>query len=431
MRVACRRGGRRARAPIARAARPSPHKRDVSDRAEACALARRRTTRWSIAGRGRGAIQLYVRAPPRTSSCFGAPGRHGPVLGLGAGAVMRLARGRRRAHGGGVSDAARARSRLWCALGSVHAAAGAAAMAAGILSVALALAGFAILSLVWLVLAAAIGVLLVVAVLVRLTVALPQIVAEADTPAALTAVAATAVLGSRLVLLGSARLAVGALAASFVAWLVLLPAVVGHWRTPTRGVHFLLCVATQSLAALGAALTIDLRAPWLGALALAAWLLGLVFYVVVLHAFSWRELREGAGDQWVLVGALAISALAAGELVKASHAAAWSASTTGALRSAALALVGLTLAGFAALVGAEVRWPRLAFDVRRWSTAFPLGMTAAASMTAASVARVAPLDLAGRVLVWPAFAVSSVLLVAWARRLAHAPRASRTIASYS
>ena len=110
-------------------------------------------------------------------------------------------------------------------------------------------------------------------------------------------------------------------------------------------------------------------------------------------------------------GALAISALAAGELMKASAALGWEPSLRDVLRSATLALLALAWAGYAVLVICEVRWPRLRFDVRRWSTAFPLGMTAAATMTAASTSAPDGLCAIGIASTWPAGAVCAVLLL--------------------
>lgn len=47
------------------------------------------------------------------------------------------------------------------------------------------------------------------------------------------------------------------------------------------------------------------------------------------------------------------------------------------------------LGWYVVLAVAEVRRPRLAYDVRRWATVFPLGMAAGASLSTASAAHVA------------------------------------------
>ncbi|MFD0327932.1 hypothetical protein ACFQZC_06055 [Streptacidiphilus monticola] len=56
------------------------------------------------------------------------------------------------------------------------------------------------------------------------------------------------------------------------------------------------------------------------------------------------------------------------------------------------------------LLAAEMRRPRLRFDVRRWATVFPLGMTAVAALTAAAVTGWTWLHGLGTVLLWIAAA---------------------------
>ena len=79
-------------------------------------------------------------------------------------------------------------------------------------------------------------------------------IAEARSPAALTAVAGTAVLGSRLALLAVPVAAYALLAVALCLWAGLLGPVLRHWSTPTVGVSFVLTVATESLAVLAALL---------------------------------------------------------------------------------------------------------------------------------------------------------------------------------
>jgi hypothetical protein len=49
----------------------------------------------------------------------------------------------------------------------------------------------------------------------------------------------------------------------------------------------------------------------------------------------------------------------------------------GALEDIATGLWVLTMLWLVVLLLADVRWPRLEYDARRWSTVFPLGMYAA------------------------------------------------------
>jgi hypothetical protein len=49
---------------------------------------------------------------------------------------------------------------------------------------------------------------------------------------------------------------------------------------------------------------------WVTYAGLGLFVLGLGQYVIVLYRFDWRQLAGGAGDLWVLGGALAISSRA-------------------------------------------------------------------------------------------------------------------------
>ncbi|MFD4183866.1 tellurite resistance/C4-dicarboxylate transporter family protein [Rhodococcus sp. NPDC058514] len=306
------------------------------------------------------------------------------------------------------------------ALGAVPPAAGAAAMASGIVSVALHLAGIEWFSIFWLVIGVVIWTMLVGIFFARLIGDRARWVGEADTPAALTAVAATTVLGTRVALLGGDTIAVVALGVAVIVWVVLMPAVISYWTGPTAGAYFLLCVATEGLAVLGATLAVELPAPGLTAVAVAVSVLGLIAYGLVLSRFSFAQFKTGAGDQWVCTGALAISGLAAGRLITATESAGWSGWPTTAIRIAAIVIVVLDLTGYLALAVCEVRWPRPGFDIRRWSTAFPMGMTAAATITVGTAIGQPWLRTVGLVLIWPAVAVCLILLIASARQLVSA-----------
>ncbi len=76
--------------------------------------------------------------------------------------------------------------------------------------------------------------------------------------------------------------------------------------------------AHESLAVLAAALAAREHDRWLLYAALAPFLLGLAFYVVVIARFDPRQLGVGHGDHWITGGALAISTLAAGRITLAA-----------------------------------------------------------------------------------------------------------------
>lgn len=291
-------------------------------------------------------------------------------------------------------------------------AAGAAVMATGIVSVGLHLTGYEVLSRIALVLGCVAWLGLAAAFAVRLLRERTRWVAEAGTPGALTAVAATTVLGTRFSTLGWQQLAEALLALAALLWPVLLVLVVGHWKRRMPGAVFLGCVATQGLAVLGATLAAAEATAWLAHTALVLFWLGLVLYGFALACFDLRQVTEGLGDHWVAGGAMAISALAGSKLLAADSARLylWNNDDHDVLRKVTVALLVLDLAWYAVLLVAEVVRPRLSYDVRRWATVFPMGMTAAATLSVAAAVDVSWLEIPGEVLLW--IAVAAWLAVA-------------------
>ncbi|TYC66700.1 hypothetical protein EH183_41560 [Streptomyces sp. CB01881] len=187
------------------------------------------------------------------------------------------------------------------------------------------------------------------------------------------------------------------------------------------GAAFLICVATQGLAVLAAVLAPQAgdRLAWA---ALVLFLLGLGLYVDALVRFDLRQLAVGAGDHWVAGGAMAISALAASKLLASGT---WSGTAHTALRTTTLVLLGIALGWYLVLACFEAARPRLHYDLRRWSTVFPLGMTAGAALSTAAAARVSWLDPLGRVLLWIAAAVWLLTAYGAVRRVARAAGEAR------
>lgn len=276
-------------------------------------------------------------------------------------------------------------------------AAGAAVMAAGILSVGLHLIGQGALSIAALVFAAALWLVLAADFTARLLGDRRRFHAEADTPAALTAVAATAVLGSRIAVLGWQPVALALLALAAALWPGLLIAVLRHWGHRMPGAAFLVCVATQGLAVLAGTLATTTGHDWLGRAALAAFCLGLLLYVEALVRFDFREVASGAGDHWVAGGALSITALAGSDLTASPL---WTGWAHQGLRAVTLVTLGLSLSWYVVLLAAEALHPRTRYDVRRWASVFPLGMTATACLSVAAPAGVGWLRPLGTVLLW-------------------------------
>jgi tellurite resistance protein TehA-like permease len=279
-------------------------------------------------------------------------------------------------------------------------------MATGIVSVGLHLAGAETVSRVALAMACIAWLALAADFVLRLVGERRRWVTEAESPAALTAVAATAVLGTRIAALGRQTLAEALLALAALLWPVLLVLVIRHWKRRMPGSVFLCCVATQGLAVLAATLAAAESTAWLARTALVLFWLGLVLYGLALTRFEPREVFKGAGDHWIAGGALAISALAGANLLAADSGRLylWNDDDRDVLRTATVTLLVLDLAGYLVLLAAEAARPRPGYDMRRWSTAFPMGMTAAAVLSVASAVDVRWLRVPGQVLVWVAVA---------------------------
>ncbi|AVH56976.1 MULTISPECIES: tellurite resistance/C4-dicarboxylate transporter family protein [Streptomyces] len=286
-------------------------------------------------------------------------------------------------------------------------ASGAAVMATGVISVGLHQTGYETLSRIALALAAVAWLALAADFAVRLVRDPQRWLREAGTPPGLTAVAATTVLGTRVSALGWHEVAEALMALSAVLWPVLLVVLARqHRERRMAGGVFLLCVAPQGLSVLGATLAMAVGAEWLAHAALVLFWLGLVMYGVALAHFDLREVVRGAGDQWIAGGALAVSALAGARLIDAHHVNPylWNDDDQGVLRTVTVALLVLYLVCYVVLLVAEVVWPRPRYDVRRWATVFPMGITAVATLAVATALGISWLKGPGQVLLWVAVA---------------------------
>jgi tellurite resistance protein TehA-like permease len=321
----------------------------------------------------------------------------------------------------GRPDHASGAARALDSLRAVPPGAGAAVMATGILSVGMRLTQHDVLSAVLLTIAAALWVVLALAFAVQLGYDRAGWQASAANPPALTAVAATCVLGTRISLAGRQSLALALLAVAAVAWPWLLVSVMRHWKRPEPGAVFLVCVATQSLAVLGGTLALAGSGDWLARAALVVGCLGVVLYAEALVRFDFRQVFTGAGDHWVAAGALAISALAGSKLTASPL---WTGDAHRALRAATLILLALDLAWYAVLAAAETARPRPHYDLRRWSTVFPLGMTAVATLSTGQAAHVSWLHGLGTVLLWIAAAVWLLTAAGWLASVVRRQRAA-------
>jgi tellurite resistance protein TehA-like permease len=289
---------------------------------------------------------------------------------------------------------------------------GAIVMGTGIVATALAQDGSAILADTLFALAAATWLWLAASVLQRTRYDRRGLRDDAASPLALTGVAATAVLGGWLAESGASTVGVILLAAAALLWLGLIVPVLRGCSAPTSGSTLLVPVSTEALAVLCAELGRSTGAKWLVPAALAPFLAGLAFYLVAIARFDLRQLVLARGEHWIAGGALAISSMAAGRIALAAHHAHVLTGLVGALRVLGAVTWVAAIAWLPVLLTAEVLAPRPGYDVRRWSTVFPVGMYAACSFTSGAALRAPAITSFARVWVWIALAVWAGVLVA-------------------
>lgn len=301
-------------------------------------------------------------------------------------------------------------------LGAVPPASGAVVMGTGIVSIDLTVGGHETLSRALLALTALVWVGLGLLVGGRVLVDRPRARLEAASPASLTGIAGTAVLGARVALLGWHAIGAALLAIALCLWLALVPRVLRAWAVPTVGVSFVLAVSTESLAVLAAVLAARQRIEWLALASLVALAAGIVAYSFVLARFDLRQLLVGRGDHWVAGGALAIATLACGRVSEAARAIGSLHSLADGLGVTSLALWAAAAIWLPGLLAGELACRRLSYDARRWSTVFPVGMYAACSFVVGDVEGIGGLVDFARVWTWVAFAFWLLVFAALLRR---------------
>lgn len=289
-------------------------------------------------------------------------------------------------------------------------------MGSGVVSIDLSADRQVVLSAILLWFAAAVWLLLAIVLGGPLVYQRGRFAREASSPVSLTASAATAVLGTRLVVQDYRVAAAALLVVAGIAWGLFVMPVLRHWETPTTGISFVLSVATEGLAVIGATLAVAYRAGWLVIVAVLFLLLGLACYVFTVGRFDLGQLLSGHGDHWVAGGALAISVLAAGKVAAAAGALGLFRPQHQVLTTGTLVLWCLAMAWLFPLVSCEIIRPRLRYDVRRWATVFPLGMYAACSFAVGQVTGMTGITGFARVWTWVAFTVTLVVLAGLLRR---------------
>ncbi|NMO49969.1 hypothetical protein HH310_02000 [Actinoplanes sp. TBRC 11911] len=290
-------------------------------------------------------------------------------------------------------------------------------MTCGVLSINLLNDHQRVLSVIMMWFTAAVWVFLTVVLAPPLAVHYGRLWREAAPPAVLTIVAATAALGTRLALGGQRTVAAALLVLTAVGWAALSGPVLRRWATPTVGISFLVSVSADSVALLSGTLAVPFGARWLCVAAFLLVLLGLCLYTFAAARFDPRQLLTGRGDHWILGGALAISALSAASATRAAATLGVFPQHHHALTVGTLVLWCVAMAWLPVLIVVEILRPRPNLDLRRWATAFPIGMYAACSFTVGAVAGIGGIVEFARVWTWVAFAFTLVLLVGLAQRI--------------
>ncbi len=253
-----------------------------------------------------------------------------------------------------------------------------------------------------------------------------------------TFVAATDVLGTRLVGGGHHAVALAALAVGWGAWIVLgyvVPwtAVVGRARRPliadANGTWFIWVVASQSVAVLAAGLegvTTSGRSE-IALLAVFSWSVGVFLYAAVGIFVAARllvyDLRPADLTQpyWVAMGSAAISVVAGARIVEMTDAPTVDA-TRGLVAGASVLFWSFATWLIPPLLAAG--WWRhvrhripLRYDFTWWSVVFPLGMYGVAGEYLGQADHLPALENIGSVESWFALAAWVVVFVAMLRHL--------------
>jgi tellurite resistance protein TehA-like permease len=243
-----------------------------------------------------------------------------------------------------------------------------------------------------------------------------------------TFVAACAVLDVRWGDHPAAGWLLGGLA--LAAWLVLVPLAgvdvasqpSADLRAHARGAWLLPSVATAGLATTASTLAIDIRLPALVVVAALAWVLAMVFYLLVSWLIAGRARaaplvpEEVTPDSWILMGALAITALAGDHILAAvrmlnapSGLVTWTRPVT--LAAWVLASLWIPVLLYAEVWRADHIPGSLRYHGAWWSAVFPLGMYSAASAATAAQLHMRSLGTVSLVFFWIAFTVWTLVAI--------------------
>jgi tellurite resistance protein TehA-like permease len=353
---------------------------------------------------------------------------------------------------GVAADQTRSPGRAATAIGDLNPGYFAFVMATGIISTGTFLLGPSWLSRALLVAASAGLVVLSVALVIRLVMFRPSVVADIHAPERVfgffTITAGLDVLGVRFWYAGHPLVTAILAGLAAAVWLVLtygVPASLLLARTPdsvlggVNGTWLLWVVSTQSLSVVASVLVpawpsqSGLLAPF----ATALWSIGLVLYLLLVSLILLRWLTMAMTPQtlgppyWILMGATAISVLAGAKILGLPRTLPAVRATAGFVEGFSYALWAfgtwwiplLVVLGFWRHV--RHRWP-LTYEPALWSVVFPLGMYSVATLSFGKAAGLTFMGPLSRFMLWVAVASWVLVAAAFLTRLARGPGGSTT-----
>jgi tellurite resistance protein TehA-like permease len=320
-------------------------------------------------------------------------------------------------------------------------------MATGIVSIGMSNQGLTGLSLALLAIAVAAYAFLLVLTAWRLLAFRTEIAADFTDPARgfgfFTFVAGTNVLGTRFAVAGHINVALGFLAAGWLAWLVLgyvIPwtAQLGRAHRPilaaANGSWFIWVVAGQSVAVLAAALEPEVGTGrhTLALLAVFCWAVGAILYAGTGMLVAARLLvypltpKDLTPPYWVAMGATAITVVAGARIVQMADAPMVDA-TRGLVAGVSVVFWVFGTWLIPALVAAGywrhvVHRIPLRYDPTMWSVVFPLGMYGVAGHYLGNADHLGIVADIGHGETWVALAAWALAFVAMGRDLLRRPR---------
>lgn len=329
-------------------------------------------------------------------------------------------------------------------------------MATGIISTGTDLLGPDWLSQALLAIGAAGFVLLSLALVLRVLFFRSAVVADLRAPERVfgffTVVAGMNVLGVRLAISGHPLLTAILAGVAAVIWLILtygVPATLVLLRdsdSVVRGVNgswLVWVVATQSVSTAASSLITawPSSAATFEPIAVALWGIGLVLYLVliVLIVFRWLSIvvtpAELGPPYWILMGATAITVLAAARILATPHNLPVYRATAGFIEGATFVLwaFGTWWVPFLIVLGLWRHVGRhwsIAYEPTLWSMVFPLGMYSVATLSFGKVTGISFMKPVSQFMIWVAVVVWALVALSFIVRVLTPHETTTTLAHH-